>query len=53
MFLRGNHDAKPNKQNNFITAISNYDPTFKQSNNIYEVNGYQFVMVSQDTQRPS
>ena len=21
MFLRGNHDAKPNKQNNFITAI--------------------------------
>ena len=53
MFLRGNHDAKPNKQNNFITAISNYDPTFKQSNNIYEVNGYQFVMVSQDTQRPN
>ncbi len=51
MFLRGNHDAKPDKQQNFITSISKYDPTLTKANNIYEVNGYQFVMVSQDTQR--
>ncbi len=51
MFLRGNHDAKPNLQNNFITYLSEYDNTISSANNVYDVNGYKFIMVSHDTQR--
>ncbi len=51
MFLRGNHDAKPNLQGNFVTYLSKYDPSITSANYVVDVNGYKFVMVSQDTQR--
>lgn len=51
MFLRGNHDAKTGLQSNFMTYLSKYDPTLTKSNNIYDIFGYKFIMVSQDTER--
>ena len=51
MFLRGNHDAKPNLENNFFTYLSEYDNTIASSNNVYDIYGYKFITVSQDTQR--
>ncbi|MEG2584199.1 MAG: metallophosphoesterase, partial [Oscillospiraceae bacterium] len=59
LFLRGNHDAKEGNNagasttrlSNFVTELSKYDPTLKSPNNITNVNGYQFVTVSQDTQK--
>lgn len=51
LFLRGNHDAKPGKESNFVTAMSKYDPTITSPNNVYDIYGYKFIMVSQDTQR--
>lgn len=51
IFLRGNHDAKPDKQSNFVTYLSDYDNTLTSANNVYDIYGYKFVMVSQDTQR--
>lgn len=53
MFLRGNHDAKSGKENTFITELSKYDPTLTQANNVYDINGYKFVLVSQDTYKYS
>ena len=51
LFLRGNHDAKPDKQGNFVTELSKYDETLTSANNVYDIYGYKFIMVSQDTQR--
>lgn len=51
IFLRGNHDAKPDKQDNFVKYISEYDNTLTSANNVYDIYGYKFIMVSQDTQR--
>lgn len=51
MCLRGNHDAKPNKESNFIKYMQLYDPDITSANNVYEVGGYKFITVSNDTQR--
>ena len=56
LFLRGNHDAKENtkdenRMDNFVKYISKYDPSVTDTNTTAEVNGYQFIMVSQDTQK--
>lgn len=51
MFLRGNHDAKDNLQSNFVKYLSTYDSTITSADYVVDVNGYKFVMVSQDTQR--
>lgn len=59
LFLRGNHDAKneaeiaqdPMNNGNFVKAVRQYyDPDYV-ADFIEDVNGYQFVMVSQDTRR--
>ncbi|MDD6483381.1 MAG: metallophosphoesterase [Clostridiales bacterium] len=51
MFVRGNHDAKDNKESNFVTYLSDYDETLTSPNNVYDIYGYKFITVSQDTQR--
>lgn len=51
MCLRGNHDAKPNKEENFIKYMQSYDSSITSANNVYDINGYKFIMVSNDTQR--
>ena len=51
LMLRGNHDAKPDLQGNFNTYLAPYDSIYSTANNIVTVNGYTFVLISQDTQR--
>ena len=49
MFLRGNHDVQDGKGDNFVKELSKYDSSITQTNNVYDIKGYKFVCVSQDT----
>ncbi len=49
MFLRGNHDVQDGKGDNFVKELSKYDSTLTKTNNIYDIKGYKFICVSQDT----